>query len=183
VAGSSEEPTDDQLMQRLKEGKTDALGVLYERHRAVVHAVLVHQGGRLSPADAEDTCHEVFLSLIDLAPRYRPGQTLRGWLCGIALKKARRLRDRGRSRLGLLARFFSGRSEAAGRTAPAEALLEAEALLGRLPQPLQEVALLTFVQDLTAQEVGEALGLSAKTVSNRLYKARLLVRDLLAGGA
>ena len=182
VAGTLSEPSDDELMKRLRKGDMDALGTIYESHRGVVGAVLRLRGVRLAPSDAEDTCHEVFLTLIDLAPRFRPGNTLRGWLCGIALRKARRLADRDRRR-GLLGKLLPGFRAEPARAPPALARTEAASLLAQLPEELQEVMVLTYVESLSAEEVAFALGISPKTVANRLYRARILARDFSEGAA
>jgi len=179
AAGTGVEPSDDELMKRLQQGDTAALGLLYERHRGIVNAVVQRQGSRLSAADAEDTCHEVFLTLLDVCHRFRPGDTLRGWLCGMALKKARRMNDRRRSRAGLLARFFRPAEVAPVSPAPAEAKHDAQSLLEQLPVHLREVAVLTHVEHLSPDEVAAALGISLKTVANRLSQARRAARDVL----
>src|ERR1700689_4598005 len=112
------EPSEDELMLRLQSGDMGALGVLYERHQGVVRAVTHLRGEGLNPSDVEDTCHDVFLTLLETAARYRPGHSVKAWLCGIALQKSRRLRDRTRRR-GLLARLFSPGGAAEGPPGPA----------------------------------------------------------------
>lgn len=170
-------PSDDELMERLQKRDMDALGALYERHQGVVRAIVHLRGEGLSPSDVEDTTHDVFLTLLDTASRYRRGHSLKAWLCGIALQKARRLRDRTRRR-GLLSRLFSRGAMSAAEAPRAVARLEAESVLARLPEALQEVVVLSYVEALSAEEVGEALGISPKTVSNRLYKARQLAKAM-----
>jgi RNA polymerase sigma-70 factor, ECF subfamily len=173
-------PSEDELMRRLQKGDMDALGVLYERHQGVVRAIVHLRGEGLSPSDVEDTCHEAFLTLLETASRYRPGHSLKAWLCGIALQKMRRLRDRTRRR-GLLFRWFSRGAVADHEMPRALARVEAESVLGQLPEYLQEVIVLSYVESLSSEEVGHALGISPKTVANRLYKARLLAKDITRG--
>jgi RNA polymerase sigma-70 factor (ECF subfamily) len=170
-------PSGDELMRRLQKGDMDALGVLYERYQDVVSGVVQLRGEGLSSSDVEDTCHEVFLTLLETAPRYRPGNSLKAWLCGIAVQKTRRLRDRTRRR-GLLSRWFSRGAVAASEAPRALARIEAESVLARLPDYLQEVVVLSCVESLSSEEIGQALGISPKTVGNRLYKARLLAKGL-----
>jgi RNA polymerase sigma-70 factor, ECF subfamily len=114
-------------------------------------------------------------SLRELAPRYRPGDTLKGWLCGIALKKARRLNDSRTSRRGLLARFFRPRTQV---PAP-EAASDVERVLAQLPEPMREVVVLSLIEELAAEDVAKALGISVNTVWTRLHRARAKVRELL----
>ncbi len=91
VPSPEQEPADAELMERLKMGDVQALGPLYARYRGVVNAVIQRRSGRSHGPETEDLCQEVFLTLMTVADRYRPGNTLKGWLCGIALRKARRL--------------------------------------------------------------------------------------------
>jgi RNA polymerase sigma-70 factor (ECF subfamily) len=173
-----ETPSDSDLMERLKMGDLQAMDPLYRRYRGVVCGVLHGQAGALSATEAEDLCHDVFLTLADVAKRYRPGDTLRGWLCGIAIRKARRLREGGWLRQTLLGRF--GRSPlptVSGEAA--EHKLDTERLLALLPPNLREVLVLSLVEQLSTEDVAKALGLNTTTVRTRQFRARELLREHL----
>jgi RNA polymerase sigma-70 factor (ECF subfamily) len=160
-------------MTRLLRGDKTALGPLYVRYRGVVNAVIRRQAPRLDAGAAEDVAHDTMLALIDLAPKYRPGETLKGWLCGIALRKARRL-DEGGQRRSFLARLFQG-PEPVSTTFDAAG--DAERVLRKLPEPFREVVILSLVEQLSAEEVAKALEISVNTVWTRLHRARVLIRE------
>ncbi len=72
------------LVQRAKEGKEEAFGVLYDRHiSAIYRFVFLKVGGR--KGDAEDITHEVFLSAWKSIGRYEfQGFPFSSWLYRIA---------------------------------------------------------------------------------------------------
>ena len=165
-------------MKRLQAGDAQALDPLYRRYRGVVNAI-IHRQSRDGSIDAEDVCHEVFLTLRQLAPRYRAGTTLKGWLCGIAIRKARRVNETRWLRTGLLARFFW--SEPVSERS--ENLSDIERVLSQLPEPMREVVVLTQLEQLSAEDVAEALNINVKTVWTRLHRARERIRDLVEAPA
>ena len=54
--------------------------------------------------------------------------------------------------------------------------------LDTLPEKYREVFVLRDMEQLNIQETAEALGISVASVKTRLLRARLMLRDLLAGG-
>jgi RNA polymerase sigma-70 factor (ECF subfamily) len=175
-----QETEDDALMLRLQQGDTTALAPLYTRHRGVVNAVVRRQVTAISESDAEDLCHEVFLDLVKLAPKYRHGSSLRGWLCGIALRKAWR-RSRGEwVRRSLLGRFGARDGDELSESSGArvEASQQVKRLLAHLPPAMREVVVLCLVEQLDTEEVAAALGVSVNTVWTRLHRARERLKEL-----
>jgi RNA polymerase sigma factor (sigma-70 family) len=166
-------------MERLKRGDTQALEPLYERYRGVVYAIGQRHAGRLNSDDAEDLCQDVFLTLIKVADRYRPGNTLRGWLCGIAVQKARRLRQGRGFREGLLAKFYRPKQVPFGAGQVGEQHLDMQRILDRLPATSREIVVLCLIEDLDAADVAAALGINVNAVWTRLHRARERIRELL----
>ena len=62
--------TDDELLAAIARGETEALGVLYDRHAAVLFTLAVHLTG--SRSRAEDVVHDIFLDLARAARRRDP---------------------------------------------------------------------------------------------------------------
>jgi RNA polymerase sigma-70 factor, ECF subfamily len=173
------QPTDAELILRLQSGDAQALGPLYQRYRGVVNAVVQRQAGELGRAEAEDVCHDVFLTLMKIAPRHRAGADARAWLCGIATRKAWRLRRSRWLRDGLLARFMRPKEPAWSPSPPAEQRVEVQSLLDRLPQGLKDVVVLSLVEQLAAEDVAAALSINVKTVWTRLHRARERIRQMM----
>ncbi|MBY0689582.1 RNA polymerase sigma factor [Microbacterium marinilacus] len=60
-----------------------------------------------------------------------------------------------------------------------DAARDVRALVARLPAQHREVLRMAYWEDLSAQEIGEVLGLSPATVRVRLYRARRALKSLL----
>lgn len=156
-------------------GDAQALGPLYERYRNKVYAVVRSQRGQLSPPDAEDLCHEVFLTLMQLAHKYDPQLSLSAWLCGIAVKKSRRLGAGRWLREKLLGPF---RSKPQHVTPMTDAKIDIERALALLTAPQREIVALCLVEQLSTEEVAQALGISVNAVWVRLHRARERIREI-----
>lgn len=174
-----QEPSDDALMEQLKAGDARALGPIYERYRGIVNAVIQRQAGRMNAADAEDLCHEVFLTLQQVAHRYRSGNTLRGWLCGIAVRKARRHGEGRWLHQRLLAHLARPKQSVWTTTNPVDQRLDVDRVLARLSPPLREIVVLCLIEQLDTSDVAAALDISVNTVWTRLHRARERIRELM----
>ena len=53
--------------------------------------------------------------------------------------------------------------------------------IAQLPMKLREVVLLYYYQDMTTEEIADALGIAPSTVSSRLNKARERLRFAMKG--
>ena len=175
--------SDAELMQKLAKADPQPLQILYLRYGALVRGVVVRLG-RVTPSEAEDVCQEVFLTLFDLAPRYVESGKLRSFLCGIALRKARARRRRTFFRDAILRRF---RGANPGAAAMFESSIETDVsmraevrrALGALPEDQRKVLLLHVLENLSGNEIADALGISPNTVWTRLHRARAVMRQVL----
>src|SRR5882672_774670 len=153
--------SDGELLARLADGDTSALGTLYERHHEAVRRFAVRASG--STTDAEDITHATFLTLARIAPSYDGRLSCRPWLFGIA---ARALSHRRRG-AGRLARFL----EKLGRIATGEKNDPRDALEARAARPGLERALdglsdakrtvlvMFEIEEMSGQEIAAALSI------------------------
>jgi RNA polymerase sigma-70 factor (ECF subfamily) len=135
--------------------------------------------------DAEesyDVVQDAFVSAWEALPRYDVNRPFDVWLRRIALNKCR---DRARKDF-VRRRLFrlTGASEEETEAAPAhepfpeeqaatrEALARVEAAIAKLPRGLKEPLMLTALEGLSHAEAGAVLGLNAKAVEMRVYRAR-----------
>jgi RNA polymerase sigma-70 factor (ECF subfamily) len=145
---------------------------LYERFGASVFA----RCSRLlrSRAAAEDVLQDVFVRVIRYGHGFRGGSTL-SWLHRIA---DRACLDRLRRDGAPAPLDGEGQGPAEGSEASSQALPTPEAsrllaeLLSSLPEKLREIAILSFVDDLTQEEIAQTLGCSTMTVKRRLRALR-----------
>jgi RNA polymerase sigma-70 factor (ECF subfamily) len=176
---TGDDAADSTLAARAGKGDEQAFAELVRRHKHPLYRLVRRYVGE--PEEAYDAVQEAFIAAWAAIGRYDPERPFLSWLRTIAINKAR---DRSR-RLAFRRLIFC--DEGLGRLAQArpdpetmadERLIERQKLasLGRaiakLPQPLKEALLLTAFEGLSQQEAGKALGVSAKTIETRAYRAR-----------
>src|SRR6185312_5932779 len=147
-----------------------------------------------NPADAEDVVQETFLRAYEHLNQFRGEAKFQTWLTQIALNTARmKLR---KHHAGLWESLDQPRTTEEGslprdvtewRENPEQRLgreemenLLHQALKG-LPPGYREVITLRDIQLLSTQETAEILGMSVANVKTRLLRARLQLRERLAG--
>ncbi|HEY0172579.1 MAG TPA: sigma-70 family RNA polymerase sigma factor [Pyrinomonadaceae bacterium] len=172
--------TDEQLVERALAGDGDAFGEVVRRWERKIFALAYGILG--SPEDARDASQETFIAAYRNLQGFRGEAKVSSWLHRIAvnqcISRQRRARVRAETALedetgadggGLLktatAESPAGATESKQR---AEAVRRAVA---SLPQELREVVLMKEFEELTFQEIAEALQVPLSTVKSRLYTA------------
>ncbi len=185
--------SDAALVQRALAGKDDAFALLMGRHKQWAYRFVRRYVG--NPDDAYDVLQETFFSAWLALARYQPERPFEGWLRRIALNKCR-----DRARRDAVRRVFSrlAGEEVDTETLPDPApgpeaalatdqeVAQLERSIAALPRSLKEPLLLTALEGLSHQQAGELLGLNAKAVEMRIYRARERLAALRAarrGGA
>jgi RNA polymerase sigma-70 factor (ECF subfamily) len=121
-----------------------------------------------SEADAQEILQELFVSFVE-RPQQLDGKTsLTGWLYGatthLCLNTLRNRKNRARL---LQERAPDGGSAA---TENAEVKLSAQELLAALPDPLAQVAVHYYFDEMTHEEIAEIIGISRRHVGNLLQQ-------------
>ena len=126
---------------------------------------------RLSPADAEDTLQEVFLTLLAKAPRFRNPGHEKAWLIRATLHRAADIRKAAEYRNLPL-------EEAVLPAAPEEddSLL---ASVQALPDKYAAVIHLYYYEGYSMKEIAKTLGVPTATVGTRLARGRERLRQML----
>ena len=171
--------TDDELMVDQIAGDENALRVLVERWERPVFAFLVRMLG--SPEEAEDLCQDTFISMIKASGRYRPDGKFQSWLFRIAGNLARsRLRRRKILRwLPLTAEQAetpAGDPDALARLTGREERHLVQGAVARLPDRQRQALVLKQYQDLSYQEIADAMGTSVSSVQMLLHRAMTTLR-------
>lgn len=183
----SRENPDATLVRGVLAGEAQAARALVERHREAIYRI-----ARAATGDAEeafDITQEAFVAAFSALSRYDLERPFRGWIAAIALNKCR---DRARRLsvrqfLGLpmpdnLAEWIaddapSPETQAANR----QELVATACALAALPSSLKDVLILRTIEGLSQQETADALGISAKAVETRLYRARQKLSEMVRG--
>jgi RNA polymerase sigma-70 factor, ECF subfamily len=181
------------LIARVQRGQTELFYELvrpYERRVfAAALAILRNQ------TDAEDVAQEAMLKAFANIKKFRAESRFSTWLIQITVNEA--LMRRRRERTVVIEGIEDHREEendytprdfADWREIPSETLERKEVrqklaeALATLDRKYREVFVLRDMEQLNIQETAEALGISVASVKTRLLRARLMLRDLLAGG-
>ena len=165
------------LMARLGAGELSALGVLYARHGAMVKSAVRCYAPNIGESEIDDLSQDVFLQLKRTAAYYTERGRFRAWLFGIASQAAKNWLKTGATRADLL-KVFGAQPPAMGlkHTGSPETCAEARELIWKLfdalPEGQREVFYLHAVEEFSAREIGEILGLSENAVWTRLHRGR-----------
>jgi len=172
--------SDNELVDRSLRGDTAAFGALIMRYRRQVVGVAYRLCG--NSAQAEDMAQEAFVRVWDKLSTFRPEGNFRGWLYRIAanltvdmLRKQRPMID------------IEQIPVVAPTQGPEAAFLRKErtdairAALLRLPVHSRMILVLREYEELSYQEIADALDLPLGTVKSRLNDARRRLKDELAG--
>jgi len=173
---------DDPLVERSKQGDTDAYGELVRRYQAIAQRTAY-----VITRDAEtaaDASQEAFVKAYRAIGRFRSGAPLRPWLLRIVANEAVN-KARSASRHGHL-----GLSLAEGVTAdpsgsPEEAALARERrqmvirALDRMRDEDRTVIAYRYFFEMSEAEMAGALGVARGTVKSRLSRALVRLRELM----
>jgi RNA polymerase sigma factor (sigma-70 family) len=185
----TEPEADPALAERAAAGDQRAFYELVRRHKDPLYRLLRRYTG--DPDDAYEAVQEAFIAAWAALGRYDTSRPFLAWLRTIAINKAR---DRGRR--AAVRRLLFGAQGLEERRALAEpdpatpvderlieqqAAVQLDKAVARLPPPLKEALLLTAFEGLSQQEAGEILGVSAKAVETRVYRARKLLAASVGG--
>jgi len=190
------DPTEGELIDRLRRRDTGALEILMQRHAARVYRVAL--GVTRSEADAEEVAQDVFLSLFEKIGAFEERAALGTWLYRVATNHAL-LRRRGK-RLELevsledqLPTFKDDGHRAGDRSflladwsaSAEEGMLsgETQALVRRaldlLPPHYRTVVVLRDIEELSNEEAALILNEPVSSVKSRLHRARMALREQL----
>lgn len=157
-----------------REERLNQLVTLYERDLLRMCFVYLHDA-----ALAEDAVQETFLKAYKALPSFREEASEKTWLMRIAINTCKDMRRGGWFRY--VNRNVSLDSLPAPLQDPTgeDNLLTLEIM--RLPRKQMEVILLYYYQHMTVYDIGQLLGITATSVSQRLKKARQQLRNALEG--
>jgi RNA polymerase sigma factor (sigma-70 family) len=166
--------SDEALASEAKAGDRAAFDALVRRHKNAIQGLCRRYLGNAD--DAYDVLQDAFAAAWLGLARYDPSRAFGPWLRTIALNKCRDFGRRRSVRRLLLSAF---RREPAPATEPRESAETDDRRLARLdkeiaalPSAYKEVLILTALGGLSHQQAAEELGLSAKAVEMRVYRAK-----------
>lgn len=168
---------DTDVLDGCRRGDPAAQRRVFDRYADRVHSIALHFL-RGDEAGAKDVTQEVFVKVFRAAPTFRADARLSTWLYRIT---ANACLDELRRRRRLV--LFGDLPPALDRPAPAgeprEDGAEIAAAVGRLSPKLRLTVTLRYFEDLSYDEIAQALDCTPGTVASRLHRAHaILARDL-----
>ncbi len=161
---------DEELIGRMNEGDAEAFEVLYRRYRDWVHRLAWRFTG--NPEDALDVLQETFTYLLKKSPDLRLTASMTTFLYPVVKHlslNTRRRRTASADEESLMAvpdPAVAGTSRA-----------ELAAALAGLTAEHREVILMRFVDDMSLDEIAQALAIPSGTVKSRLHRGLETLRN------
>jgi RNA polymerase sigma-70 factor, ECF subfamily len=176
--------SDEELMERYRDGDAGAFDLLYARHKGGVFRYLLRQCG--DRGAAEEMFQDVWMNLI----RARGAYTVQAKFTTYVYRMAHnRLIDHYRARAGGVPSSFDAADGPALETLAAsraddpavsvDARQQAQRLLrliAELPEAQREAFLLQQESDMTVEEIAQASGVTRETAKSRLRYALARLR-------
>lgn len=185
---------DSALAAQIARRDQAAFETLMRRHNGRLYRVA--RGILRNDADAEDALQDAYLDAFRHIDGFHGASTLITWLTRIVINRSL-MRLRGDKRHAVVVPFAHARGEDSRDTpenemedaradSPADATLRAEMRrtlerrIDELPSVFRTVFIMREVEEMSADEVAECLGIPVATVRTRLFRARAQLRKSLS---
>ena len=175
---------DGWLISRVRDGDLDALGELYERHKALVYRTalaIIHD-----EAAADDVLQDVFLRVYTYARCIDTTVPLEPWLYRVTVNQAyswiTHAKRWFRTIQAVLSRWLSSPEWESGPgelTEEREKWQHLQKAIDALPPNHRSVVVLHYLEGLSLESIAEVLEIPEGTVKSRLYYARKKLRQAL----
>ncbi len=169
-------PTDNELMEEVRDGKVERLAVLFERYQIMLFNYFLRLTG--SRPASEDLVQDVFTRILKYRAGYLGESRFNVWMFQIARNAHIDFLRKQKGEVALDDQF----SETPGRDPLPEDVFESEReaelvrrALERLPIKKRELLVLFRFQNLKLREIAELFGCQVGTVKAQVHRA---LRDL-----
>ena len=177
-----ETDVDGSVIEACRRGDRAAFQMLFEAYKDRVYSIALHYSGNTDMAG--DVTQQVFLKLFTRMEQFRQDAEFTTWLYRIV---ANTCIDEQRSRK----RFIPLSNEAEVRDMPArgsqedkyirrEVAMSVREAISQLRPKLRMPILLKYVEGLSYEEIGQALGCSKGTVASRLNRGHKILAEKLS---
>lgn len=166
--------SDNDLMNRVRAGDIDVLGMLFERHKKKLYSFFMLSTGRREVS--EDLVQDVFIRILRYRHTYGEDSDFTAWMYGIA-RNARVDHYRNRNnRIHTLPIEDSPEppSDCPAPDAEYERKIETETLrlsLMKLDRDTREMIVLSRYNNLKYKEIGDMFGITEGAVKVRMHRA------------
>ena len=164
--------TDDQLVERVKDGDSRAFAELVNRHQKSVYYFVLRI--LKNPLDAEDTVQRIFLLAYQNIKGFRSDASFKTWIYRIGINQCHNYFRQNKNR-----EFISlddipvtdSKAGPEGDFSDRERLSQLQKAVERLPYKQRMVVSLRIYQELTFEEIGKALNIRANSAKVNFHHA------------
>jgi RNA polymerase sigma-70 factor (ECF subfamily) len=174
---------DKWLIWKFNRGHRDCLRIIYEKYKddlVTLAAALL-----TDVSSAEDVVHDVFVSFLESAEKFRLTGSLKSYLTTCVANNARNRNKAGRRHAGVALNEANPTAADSGRpdysTIFGEQMCGLTVALGRLPYEQREVLLLHSYSGMTFRVIAKQQDVSINTVQGRYRYAVDKLRSMLNG--
>ncbi len=180
VAVSSGQPSDHELMLAVRDGKLEAMGILFERHSGPLFGFLRRYVGREQAA--EDVLQTVFLRMLRYRHTYRNDGRFAPWMYRLARHSAadhcRKMPPPPSPASGEEPELPDADPHAADRATATDDRELLHAALARLEADDREILLLSRIKELSYAEIADVLDCSVGAAKVRAHRALVALRAI-----
>jgi len=171
------------------ESNNDVLEGLVREHSRLVYRIAYAVLRRHH--DAEDSTQETFMRVLRYGSKLAAVEDPKTWLARIAWRVAvDRSRRRGRTHEIPLEDPEKPVAEVASSDIPADQTMHGaqvsaalERMIAALPEKLRQPLILSTIEEMSPREVAATLGINEAAVRSRVFRARQILKEKLAGRA
>ena len=175
------EPADNLIMLKVRDGEVGRLGILFERHHVALYNYFLRQTGRREAGD--DLVQEVFLRMLKYRQGYRGDSPFTVWMYRIArnawvdyLKKTKRETPWDEQ----VEEPVSDDPLPGQELEENQQLAQLRRALARLAPEKREVLVLSRYQEMKYEEIAGLLGCAVGTVKARVHRALKDLKEIYA---
>jgi RNA polymerase sigma-70 factor, ECF subfamily len=173
--------------ERSRADSNDMLEGLVREHSRLVYRIAY--AALRCHHDAEDATQETFMRVLRYSSKLATVEDPKTWLARIAWRVAiDRSRQRGRTREIPLEDPEKPVAEVASSDIPADQTVHGtevsaalERMIAVLPEKLREPLILSTIEEMSPREVAATLGINEAAVRSRVFRARQILKEKLAG--
>jgi RNA polymerase sigma-70 factor, ECF subfamily len=165
-------PTDNDLMEQVRDGKVEKLAILFERNQVMLYNFFLRLTG--DRAASEDLVQEVFIRILKYRAGYQGESRFAVWMFQIARNAHIDHLRKQKATVGLDDQFAEAPDLAPLPGERLETSQEAalvRAALDRLPVKKREILVLFRYEGLKLREIADLLGCQVGTVKAQVHRA------------
>ena len=165
-------PSDNQLMEEVRDGKLEKLAILFERHHVILYNFFLRLTANRSIS--EDLVQDVFFRILRYRHTYRGESKFTIWMYQISRNAHVDYLRKRKEEIPLDEQWTVPLSR---EQTPAENLEQVEEItllrqaLAKLPLKKREVLVLSRFQNLKYREIAELLGCNTGTIKAHVHRA------------